>query len=107
MERLRRLGADELVIDEVNRRWAGLTDAEKIDAYRDVNNLTDDELRQQIAETQAEAVEAVPDGSVQEVLEWVGGDRGRATAALLAERAKLDDDRRKTLVEPLVAITNG
>lgn len=107
MERLRRLGADELVIAEVQRRWAGLTDAEKIDAYRDVNNLTDEELRQQIAETQAEAVDAVPDASVSEVLEWVGDDRGRATAALLAERTRPEDDQRKTLLEPLAAMVDG
>ena len=42
----------------------------------------------------------VPDGSVDEVLAWVGDDRDRAAQALEVEQAK-DEDARKTLLEPL------
>lgn len=42
---------------------------------------------------------AVPDGTVDEVNEWVGDDAGRARKALAAE--KKSDDPRVTLVESL------
>jgi hypothetical protein len=54
--------------------------------------------------TVADAVEAgvvdvVPDGSIAEVLDWVGDDPDRATLALEAELAK--ESPRSTLVDKL------
>lgn len=87
----------------MGRRWAGLTGAERIEAYADLNNLTDDELRQQITETAEELNERadVPDGNVAEILEWVGESRARARAAWRVEREKVDREQRKTLLESL------
>ncbi len=48
--------------------------------------------------------EAVPDGTIAEVLEWVDGDKGRAATALDAERSGKE---RSTLIEQLEDITNG
>ena len=45
----------------------------------------------------------VPDGTVKEVLDWVGDDKSRAEAALEAEDEK-GDDARVSLVEKLEAI---
>jgi hypothetical protein len=45
--------------------------------------------------------DAVPDGTVDEVLDWVGDDRSRASRALTAERA---GQNRTTLVSKLEAI---
>lgn len=57
------------------------------------------------ADADAAAVnpEDVPDAAVPAVLDWVGEDRARATAALVAE-ARRHDPPRKTLVEPLEAL---
>jgi len=41
----------------------------------------------------------VPEGTAEEVLDWVGDDVTRARKALAAERK--DDSPRKTVVEPL------
>lgn len=45
------------------------------------------------------AAAAPPDGKVDEVLDWVGGDRARAEQALAAERGR--DKPRGTLVDAL------
>lgn len=57
------------------------------------------------ADADAAAVdpEDVPDESVPDVLEWVGDDRARAAAALIAEQRRHDPPR-KTLQAPLEAI---
>lgn len=47
--------------------------------------------------------DGVPDGTAAEVLEWVGDDRDRAGAALLAETAR--DKPRTTLVAALEKLT--
>lgn len=49
-------------------------------------------------------MEPVPDGTVQEVLDWVGDDPGRAEQALEAERL---GDGRSTLITKLEAIASG
>lgn len=49
-----------------------------------------------------EAQDHVPDGSVAEVLGWVGDDPHRAVVALAAERER--DSQRATLVGPLEAL---
>ena len=46
--------------------------------------------------------ESVPDGTVQTVLDWVGGDPGRARSALDKERGSADP--RSTLIEQLESI---
>lgn len=46
----------------------------------------------------------VPDGTVHEILDWVGDDPARAQAALEAEQAK--DTPRISLVEPLQALSD-
>lgn len=45
--------------------------------------------------------EAVPEGSIKEVLKWVGYDREKAQRALAAEH---DGEKRTTLVSKLEAI---
>lgn len=49
-------------------------------------------------------MEPVPDGTVQEVLDWVGDDYGRAEQALEAERLGAE---RSTLISKLEAIASG
>jgi hypothetical protein len=45
-------------------------------------------------ETEAPAEESVPDGTVKEILEWVGDDKDRAQRALDAEEAKGNSGRK-------------
>lgn len=124
LRRLRRLG---LLPDEeqvVRERWEALSDAERTETFEAMENLDNDELARQIVEMRQELaaerrgqrgaevvsgadadeaavdVDDVPDGTVPEVLEWVGDDQARASAALLAEQRRHDPPR-KTLVEPL------
>jgi hypothetical protein len=47
--------------------------------------------------------DGVPDGGVVEVLGWVGGDRGKAGAALVAETVR--DKPRSTLIAALERLT--
>lgn len=120
--RLRRLGLTQAEVTDTEQDWANLSDDERWEATHAMNAMTDEELRDQIREGRtaagelvAEAVyapeveaaavnpEDVPDATVDEVLEWVGDDRARATAALMAEQRR-DGDPRKTLVEPLQAL---
>lgn len=49
--------------------------------------------------------DAVPSGSVADVLEWVGDDLERAQQALDAEQER--DTPRRTLVEPLTEMLDG
>lgn len=61
------------------------------------------------AETESSAVpsgagvEAVPEGTANEVLDWVGDDPARAQQALAAEQAR--DKPRSTLIAKLEAVT--
>jgi hypothetical protein len=48
--------------------------------------------------------DAVPAGTIDEVLAWVGNDKDRAARALEAEHAK-GDQARSTLVAKLTALT--
>lgn len=118
--RLRRIGVTQEEVAEAERRWADMSDDERWEAQEALNALTDEELRGQLAEGRAERDEApapeavyapdaeasavnpedVPEGTVDAVLDWVGDDRARAAAALLAEQRR-EGDPRKTLVEPL------
>lgn len=50
-------------------------------------------------------VSEVPDGTVDDVAEWVGDDPDRAQAALLVERAQ--PNQRKTLVARLEAVIDA
>ena len=50
--------------------------------------------------------EAVPDGTIDEVLAWVGEDADRADRAADAERAR-GDRVRKTLLEKLAEVAGG
>ena len=45
-----------------------------------------------------EPVRQTPDGSISEILEWVGDDKSRAETALLEE---MDGKNRKTLISSL------
>lgn len=49
------------------------------------------------------SVEAVPEGSIKRVLDWVGDDVTRAQAALDAEN---DGEKRVTLINKLETIVN-
>jgi hypothetical protein len=49
-------------------------------------------------------VDAVPAGSIKEVLAWVGSDATKAQKALDAEKSS--DDPRSSLITKLEAITN-
>ncbi len=59
-------------------------------------------IHYRLAEPKTEAVDpdAVPTGSVDKVLEWVGDDRDRAQRALMAEQSK-GDKARASLVKTL------
>jgi hypothetical protein len=65
--------------------WSPSAPDEPVDVTRD-QNLTDTAAH-------------VPDGSRDDVLQWVGGDRGRAEQALQAEQAR--EKPRTTLVDAL------
>lgn len=133
--RLRRLGLSRDIADELQSRWRELTDEEKFETLAAIDHLTDDELREGLAEmedeirealaerqAQAEVVDAaveqvtgeaadadavdvedVPDDTVAEILIWVGDDRARASAALLAEQRRHDPPR-KGVVGPLMGL---
>jgi hypothetical protein len=123
--RLRRLGLSRDLADEMQRRWREMSDGEKFEALDAIENLTDDELREGLVEMREEMHEAlqrpaehvtgedaelaavdvdqVPDDTVPAVLEWVGEDRARAAAALLAEQRRHEQPR-KTLVDPLESL---
>jgi hypothetical protein len=68
---------------------------------------TVDSFNQEVSEEAVEAPqtdeEAVPEGSIKEVLAWVGDDAEKAEKALSAE---LDGENRKTLVSKLNEIIN-
>lgn len=55
-------------------------------------------------ETEETASNEVPDGTIKEVLDWVGEDVDRAVEALTAEEA---GERRKTLIKSLEEIIEG
>lgn len=103
---------------EVWARWEALSNEERIEAMGAMENLDDDELRRQVEEMREEALAAgaqppsltgalpvVPDGTAQDVLDWVGEDAQRASAALLAEEAR--PQPRKTLLARLRALVGG
>lgn len=117
--RLRRLGVTEAELGEAMRNWAAMDDGDRWEALDALSQLSDEELREILAEGRAERDEEaaekvyapdaeagavnpedVPAGNVEDVLAWVGDDRARAAAALMAEQRR-DGDPRKTLVEPL------
>lgn len=66
-----------------------------------------DSFDQTVAEKPVEAPQteeaAVPEGSIKEVLAWVGEDATKAQAALDAEKA---GEKRTTLISKLEAIIN-
>lgn len=66
-----------------------------------------DSFDQTVAEKPVEApqteVATVPEGSIKEVLAWVGEDATKAQAALDAEKS---GDKRTTLISKLEAIIN-
>ncbi len=110
LARLKRLGLDPTTEAEVRRRWAEMTNAERLESAKVLDNLDDDEVRRQIAEmTEPDgdlplpSVEDVPSGTAAEVLAWVGEDASLARLALEAERARPQGERR-TLVMALVRI---
>lgn len=60
-----------------------------------------------VEDAKPEPVYQVPkDGTVDEVLQYVGEDIGRAHAALRVEKSKPKKDRRKTLIEALGKLTD-
>lgn len=110
--RLRRAGLAVDEIAEVRQRWAEMTDEERREALEALSHLTDAELaegveearRDRAAEDAPPASEGgdVPDGTVDQVLGWVGDEPELAAAALAAEQAK--PEPRVTLVRALEAI---
>lgn len=128
MGRLRRLGLRHEEEAEVYAVWDRLSDAERIESVEMIAALDDEELREQIAADRVERAannsrlkagvefvtgedadaaavdpEDVPDGPVPAVLAWVGEDRARAAAALIAEQRR-HDPVRKTLVAGAEAV---
>lgn len=63
-----------------------------------VETGTTETVEEPAAEAPVEAVEAVPEGSIADVLKWVGEDAQKAAQALKAEE---DGANRKTLVKSL------
>ncbi len=66
-----------------------------------------DSFDQPVAEKAVEAPvteeQSVPEGSIKEVLAWVGDDAAKAQSALTAEKS---GEKRTTLITKLNAITN-
>lgn len=134
--RLQRLGASKEQLAEVYRRWSELTDDERIESTADLNALSDEEIRQGLAEMAAAGLDpgpagpepsaAPPDGaqqpegaaeapggapalsaSVREVMGWVGTDKARAQLVLDTELAKPEGARRSTLLRRLRRVLGG
>lgn len=120
MQRLRRAG---LRLDEEEGALAAyqaLSDAEKFEWLESIGHVDGDELRAMIADGRTSAAyasasqddedhvdwEEVPDGTVAEVLAWVGDNQHLASAALIAERRRHDPPR-KTLTAQLEALLGG
>ncbi len=90
--------------DEVERRWAAMSNAERLEVMHMLTYADNEELALQIEDMRAELAEeaassplvgavgsppseAVPEGTAAAVLEWVGDNPTRAEAALEAEQA--------------------
>lgn len=126
MQMLRRAGLRVEEEQFVYEAWDRMGPADRTEWYETVmSNLDTDELRRQIEELRATGwsqpiadetpavvadespgVDEVPDGTVDQVLEWVGDDVTRATAAIAAEQTRHDPPR-KTLLEPLEDLSAG
>lgn len=104
---MRRVGITPEEEREALRAWATWTDAEKFEFLDAWDNLRDSEIRAMLAEGRSEAPyvswDGVPDGTVDDVLDWVGEDADRATLALAAEVAR--QKPRKTVLAALEALT--
>lgn len=121
--RFRRLGASDATIARLQEGFDRASDLEKRDGLTLIAGYSDDELAQvlpyldkQLPESEHEPVTAldalvgtsdpqnviadveVPDGTIAEVLRWVGHDRERAQWALEIEKAKKN---RSSLVHEL------
>lgn len=82
-----------------------MTPGEKTAEVNRLARLSDEELSGELGQTLTGVVPSpsieVPEGSVKDVLSWVGDDPLRAQAALRAEAAKPEAERRKTLLDAL------
>lgn len=101
--RLQAAGASPDVIAEAQETWSTFTEEERWQATDAMNALSNAELADYIAtgppQGSSGASEAVPEGTVEDVLAWVGDDPARASAALRFEHGR--EHVRKTLVEAL------
>lgn len=90
--RLRRLGANDATIEEMLTQFRASSPQEQRDSVLLLAGFSDDELRASIewmddASSTDDEPEPVPDGTVSEVLNWVGEDIDRAKRALEVEKA--------------------
>lgn len=104
--RLRRLGATDEQIRQVRAELDELPPAERAEILNRVAIATDDEVRRELAGEDVipiddEDGDAPPDGTIDDVLVWVGDDPKRAADALDAEQ---QGRGRKTLIEALERI---
>lgn len=93
--RLEALGADREIIEQTIAAWddPSWTNRDQIVALDD--NALRGEIEAIFAEHEFHTTDpddvsegGVPDGTVAEIVEWIGGDPGRAEAALSAERGR-------------------
>jgi hypothetical protein len=82
-------------------------DAPNAEEYRYVETPVADSFDQKVDEKPVEAPvveeQAVPEGSIKEVLAWVGDDTTKAQTALKAEKS---GEKRTTLISKLEAVIN-
>lgn len=65
---------------------------------------TEETVSDEAPETVETVSDEVPEGTIKEVLDWVGEDADKAVEALTAEEA---GERRKTLIKSLEEIIEG
>lgn len=71
---------------------------------RNVEEAVVEETAVETPETEETVSDEVPEGTIKEVLDWVGEDADKAVEALTAEEA---GERRKTLIKSLEEIIEG
>lgn len=131
LRRLVKLGVEQSDLDDVRAHWddfnedwtpekrrelVSMTDvqlreglAERDDEYDFSTTTGEDDARQALEHAVAQAEVAASDkmsGTIPQIMEWVGGDRARAMAALNLEQSP-DGGNRVTLVAALNEIVAG
>lgn len=105
--RLVRLGARDELLRALRAEWDASDDQGKRVAMESIAAMTDDELRTVLEARNAQPHQphGVPDGSVADVMAWVGKDVDRARRAAWAEGRR--PAQRATLIRQLDTVLNG